>query len=39
VVAKYDIMRGGWCFKEVGGFHGWECGKASEGGGILLNNM
>ena len=22
MVAKYDIMRGGWCSKEVGGFHG-----------------
>ena len=22
VVAKYDIMRGGWCSKEVGGAHG-----------------
>ena len=36
---KYDIMRSGWCSKEVGGPYGWESGNAFEEGGIILNNM
>jgi hypothetical protein len=39
VEAKYDVMRGGWCSKEVEDLMEWEYGKTFERDGIHFSNM